>query len=122
MTATPATTAAAYRSALGSVVKGTVAIGTIFDVASDSISMLGSFVKEHADRQKVTHAVEREIWLETLEHDTSIRLAEVAVQAQTYCSKSTDHAKFYEAANSRIDRILKSYRPSNTNTQAEPSE
>ena len=117
---TPATTAAAYRSALGSVVKGTAAVGTIFDVASDSISMLGSFVKEHADRQKVTHAVEREIWLENLEHDTSMRLAEVAVQAQTFCAKSENHAKFYEAANSRIERILKDYRPSNI-TQ-DPSE
>ena len=118
--ATPATTATAYRSALGSIVKGTVAVGTLFDVASDSVSMLGAFVKEHAERQRVTHALDREIWLENLEHDSSMRLAEVAVQAQAFCSKSDEHKQFYEAANARIERILKDYRPSNTNE--DPSE
>jgi len=119
---TPATTTAAYRSALGSIVKGTVAIGTIFDVASDSISMLGSFVKEHSQRQQATHAVNRELWLEQLEHDSSVRLAEVAVQAQDFCSKSDNHAKFYNAANTRISKILDDYRPSASNTNQEPSE
>ena len=117
--ATPATTAAAYRSALGSVVKATAAVGTIFDVTSDSLSMLGNFVREHSERQAVSNAVDREIWLEQLEHDSSIRLAEIAVTAETFCSKSTKHAEYYTSASTRIDAILKEYRPSN---KTEPSE
>ena len=119
--ATPASTAAAYRSALGSVVKATAAVGTIFDVTSDSLSMLGNFVKEHSERQAVSNAVDREIWLENLEHESSIRLAEIAVTAETFCSKSDKHNEYYTNASKRIDSILTKYRPS-SNNQAEPSE
>ncbi len=117
-TAPAATTTAAYRSALGSLVKATATVGTIFDVASDSVSMLGSFVKEHSQRQQASAAIDREIYLEQLEHDTTIRLAEIHIQAKDYCTKSADHAKFYADANDRVSSILKQYRPTTT----EPSE
>lgn len=117
-----ATTTTAYRSVLGSVVKSASTIGTIFDVTSNSVDMLGNFVKEHADRQKLSHSVEREIFLETLEHDATTRLAEIATQAQSYCETSENHKKFYEAANSRIEAIIKEHRPSSNKSSPETSE
>jgi hypothetical protein len=114
-----ATTAAAYRSALGSVVKGTVAVGTIMDVVSDSVSMLGNFVKEHAQRQQINQDIDREIWLENIEHDSTIRLAEISAQALDYCNKSENHKTFYTNANARIEAILKSHKPSTKNEAPE---
>ncbi len=117
--ATQINTVTAYRTALGSIVKATTTVGTIFDVASDSVSMLGTFVKEHSQRQQASAAIDREIFLEQLEHDTTIRLAEIHIDAAAYCTKSENHAKFYNSANERVSGILKQFRPS---SNQEPSE
>ena len=117
--ATPATTAAAYRSALGSVVKATAAVGTIFDVTSDSLSMLGSFVREHSERQQATHDTDRIAWLKELNHNSNIRLSSIRVEAEKFCSQSADHARFYDEADAQISAVLAKYYPS---SKAEPSE
>lgn len=110
-TITPTPTNTTVLKAAGTAaVRGAQAFGTIFNATSDSVDMFGQFISEHSTRQQAKHAAEREIYLEQLQHDTALSLANINVEAETFCAKSADHRKLYDASAQRSSEILAKFR------------
>jgi hypothetical protein len=101
---------ATFRNAVGALY-GTVAstanaVSGGVQAAGTTMIALNSYVQNMASQQQSRMKADNEIFLDELVKAKAAQIAESDLNEQEFRGRSTDHAKFYDAAKIRMQKLL----------------
>lgn len=102
-----ATTKVTFGSILGAVNSTANSVVSVLDVANTMIEKGQLAASTSLKKQRMEVLAEEENFLENLIRDKANEDAQSALRIQEFCKQSAEHAKLYQSAYERYNKILR---------------